>query len=257
VVTVDDAKLEAFMAQALGDLGAAISGLMVYLGDQLGLYKTMAGVGPVTPAALAAKTETNERYVREWLDNQAAGGYVTYDAASRTYELPPEQALALADEDNPAFLPGGFKFRHLFVSPHAEQRKLFYGLNIEMSYQAPRFAQSAFALELRPILGVRDLGWEFIINPIVDVSFGPSGAAAFAPALRLAHDVGGEVMLGVEYYANIGPIGNFSPVDGQGHNVFAVIDFKAFGLDVNFGLGFGLTDASDKIVTKLIIGRAF
>ena len=108
VVIVDDAKLEAFMGQALGDLGAAISGLMVYLGDQLGLYKAMAGAGPVTPAALAATTGTDERYVREWLDNQAAGGYVTYDATSRTYELPPEQTLALADEDSPAFLPGGF-----------------------------------------------------------------------------------------------------------------------------------------------------
>jgi ubiquinone/menaquinone biosynthesis C-methylase UbiE len=107
-VIVDDAKLEAFMGQALGDLGAAISGLMVYLGDQLGLYKAMAGAGPMTPSALAATTETDERYVREWLDNQAAGGYVAYDATSRTYELPPEQALALADEDSPAFLPGGF-----------------------------------------------------------------------------------------------------------------------------------------------------
>jgi SAM-dependent methyltransferase len=108
VVIVDDAKLEAFMGQALGDLAAAISGLMVYLGDQLGLYKAMAGTGPVTPAALAAATATDERYVREWLDNQAAGGYVTYDPSAQTYELPPEQTLALADEDSPAFLPGGF-----------------------------------------------------------------------------------------------------------------------------------------------------
>jgi len=108
MVTVDDAKLEAFMGQALGDLGAAISGLMVYLGDQLGLYKAMAGAGPVTPAEVAARTETDERYVREWLDNQAASGYVIYDTAARTYELPPEQALALADEDSAAFLPGGF-----------------------------------------------------------------------------------------------------------------------------------------------------
>jgi SAM-dependent methyltransferase len=108
VVSVDGAKLEAFMGQALGDLGAAISGLMVYLGDQLGLYRAMADTGPVTPATLAAKTATDERYVREWLDNQAAGGYVTYDAASGMYELPPEQALALADEESPAFLPGGF-----------------------------------------------------------------------------------------------------------------------------------------------------
>jgi len=108
VVGVDGAKLEAFMVRALGDLGAAISGLMVYLGDQLGLYKAMANIGPLTSKELAAETATDERYVREWLDNQAAGGYVTYDVESRTYELPPEQALALADEDGPAFLPGGF-----------------------------------------------------------------------------------------------------------------------------------------------------
>jgi SAM-dependent methyltransferase len=105
---MDEAKLEQFMGQAVTDLGAAISGLMVYLGDQLGLYKAMAGAGPVTPADIAARTSTDERYVREWLNNQAAGGYVTYDAASGRYELPEEQSLALADEDSPVFLPGGY-----------------------------------------------------------------------------------------------------------------------------------------------------
>ena len=153
--------------------------------------------------------------------------------------------------------PGGFKLRHLFVSPHAEERKLFYGLNIELSYQTPRFSQSAFGLEVRPILGVRDYGWEFIINPIVDASFGANGSANFAPAARLARSMGGDVMLGVEYYTDLGPIGAFSSANEQRHNIFGVIDFTVFGLDVNFGLGFGLTDASDKIVTKLIVGRAF
>jgi SAM-dependent methyltransferase len=105
---VDEAKLETFTAHALADLGAAISGLMVYLGDRLGLYKAMAGAGPIAPAALAAMTGTDARYVREWLDNQAAGGYVDYDARSHTYELPPEQELALADEESAVFLAGGF-----------------------------------------------------------------------------------------------------------------------------------------------------
>jgi ubiquinone/menaquinone biosynthesis C-methylase UbiE len=105
---VDDARLAAFMGRALGDLGAAISGLMVYLGDQLGLYKAMAGAGPLTPDALAAATATDPRYVREWLDNQAAGGYVVYDPAARTYELPAAQAAALAYEDSAVFLPGAF-----------------------------------------------------------------------------------------------------------------------------------------------------
>jgi SAM-dependent methyltransferase len=96
------------MGQAVGDLGAAISGLMVHLGDELGLYRAMAGAGPVTAAEVADRTGTAERYVQEWLDNQASGGYVTYDKDARRYELPPEQAAALADEDSPAFVCGGY-----------------------------------------------------------------------------------------------------------------------------------------------------
>jgi 2-polyprenyl-3-methyl-5-hydroxy-6-metoxy-1,4-benzoquinol methylase len=106
---IDEKKLNEFMGRAVGDIGAAISAALVLIGDQLGLYKAMAASGPATPAELAARTETNERYVREWLNNQAAGGYVTYDAASSRYTLPPEQAAALADETSPAFIPGAFQ----------------------------------------------------------------------------------------------------------------------------------------------------
>jgi SAM-dependent methyltransferase len=105
---MDEAKLNAFMGQAVGDMAAAISGLMVHLGDELGLYRAMAGAGAISPDELAARTGTDARYVREWLNNQAAGGYVTYDAATSTYELPEEQAMALADEDSPVFVCGGF-----------------------------------------------------------------------------------------------------------------------------------------------------
>src|SRR3954470_8107294 len=89
----DGAKLEAFVGQAVVDMGAAISGLLVHLGDRLGLYKAMAGAGPMTSATLAQRTGTVERLVREWLANQTAGGYVGYDPAAGTYELPVEHAL--------------------------------------------------------------------------------------------------------------------------------------------------------------------
>jgi SAM-dependent methyltransferase len=105
---IDEKKLQEFMMKAVGELGAAINGALIILGDKLGLYKAMAGAGPITSAELAAKTQTNERYVREWLAAQAAGGIVTYDAATVTYTLPPEQALALADEMSPVFLPGAY-----------------------------------------------------------------------------------------------------------------------------------------------------
>lgn len=106
---IDEAKLGAVVGQAVTDMGAAISGLLLHLGDRLGLYKAMAGAGPITSATLAHRTGTAERYVREWLGNQAAGGYVHYNAAEDTYELPPEQAMVVADEDSPVFLGGAFE----------------------------------------------------------------------------------------------------------------------------------------------------
>jgi len=109
ISAVDGAKLEAFVGQAVVDMGAAISGLLLHLGDRLGLYKAMAGAGPITSAALAHRTGTTERYVREWLGNQAAGGYVVYHPADGTYELPAEQAMVLAYEDSPVFLGGAFE----------------------------------------------------------------------------------------------------------------------------------------------------
>jgi SAM-dependent methyltransferase len=106
---LNEAKLHEFVMNAVGEMGAAMNAALILIGDKLGLYKAMAGAGPMTPAELAKKTGTTERYVREWLAAQAAGGFVTYDAASGKYTLPPEQALALADETSPVFLPGFFE----------------------------------------------------------------------------------------------------------------------------------------------------
>ena len=90
-------------------MGAAISGLLLHIGDRLGLYKAMAGAGPISSATLAERTGTAERYVREWLANQAAGGYVVYDPTAATFELPGEHAMVVADEDSPVFLAGAFE----------------------------------------------------------------------------------------------------------------------------------------------------
>lgn len=106
---INDGELNEFLGRALGDIGAALSAALVVIGDRLGLYKAMAGAGPMTPAELARRTETAERYVQSWLGNQAAGGYVVYDPATRRYTLPPERAAALADETSHAFLPAAFQ----------------------------------------------------------------------------------------------------------------------------------------------------
>jgi len=107
-MAVDMNKLNSFIGQFVGDLGAAVHAGMVVIGERLGLYKALA-TGPMTPAELAAKTSTDERYVREWLSSQAAGGYVTYDKQTKKFSLTEEQALALANEDGPAYLPGAFQ----------------------------------------------------------------------------------------------------------------------------------------------------
>ncbi len=108
VPAVDMAKLNSFIGQFVTDLGAAVHTGMVVIGEKLGLYKALAGQ-PLTPAELAAKTQTDERYVREWLASQAAGGYITYDETTGKFSLTGEQAFALADEDSPAYLPGAFE----------------------------------------------------------------------------------------------------------------------------------------------------
>jgi SAM-dependent methyltransferase len=106
---VDPDKLNAFVFRAVEEVGATLNTALVVMGDQLGLYRAMNGAGPLTPADLARRTGTTERYVREWLNAQAAGGYVEYEPDSGRYTLPPEHATAFCDEDSPAYLPGLFQ----------------------------------------------------------------------------------------------------------------------------------------------------
>jgi hypothetical protein len=155
------------------------------------------------------------------------------------------------------FLSDSFKLRTLFVTPHAEQRDFFYGVNFEFSNTTPKFSQSRFALEVRPIIGVRNAEYEFIVNPIMDFSFGRDGEADFTPAARVARKLAPDTFIGLEYYADFGAIGSFPGFADQQHNLFAVTDFKVGVFDVDFGVGYGLTPASDRWVVKTIIGYAF
>ena len=107
-MALDMDKLNAFVGRFVGDLGAAGHAGMVVIGEKLGLYKALAAQ-PMTSTELAAKTSTDERYVREWLASQAAGGYVTYDEKTNKFSLSEEQAFALATDDSPAYLPGAFQ----------------------------------------------------------------------------------------------------------------------------------------------------
>ena len=105
---MDETKLTKFVEKAVGDVGALLGGAMVVIGDKLGLYRAMAGAGPLTPAELAGRTGTAERYVREWSSAQAARGYLSYDGAGR-FSLPDEHAIPLTDETSPACVIGAFE----------------------------------------------------------------------------------------------------------------------------------------------------
>ena len=106
---LDMDKLMGFVFTAVNEVGATLNAALVVMGDKLGYYRALAQGGPMTPAQLAARTQTGEPYAREWLNAQAAGSYLTYDPASGTYTLPPEHAVALTDPESPAYLPGFFQ----------------------------------------------------------------------------------------------------------------------------------------------------
>ena len=108
-MAIDGNKLQQLMDKMFGDVGAAMGSALVLIGDKFGLYKMLAAEGPLTAAELASKTGTVERYVREWAAQQAAAGYIEYDAKSARFSISPEQALVLADENGPAFIPAMFE----------------------------------------------------------------------------------------------------------------------------------------------------
>ena len=108
-MAIDQDKLHEFLGRAIVDFGATFNAALIRIGDKLGLYKALVSGGPQAPAELAKRTGTAERYVREWLSAQAAGGYVTYDSSNGKFHLSEEQAFAMADESSPVFLPGAFQ----------------------------------------------------------------------------------------------------------------------------------------------------
>ncbi len=108
-VEVNGDKLMQFVFRAVDEVGATLNAALVVMGDKLGLYRGLAEGGAVSPEGLAERTGTAERYVREWLNAQAAGGFVEYDPESGLYSLPPEQTVALTDPSSPAYLPGFFQ----------------------------------------------------------------------------------------------------------------------------------------------------
>jgi hypothetical protein len=157
------------------------------------------------------------------------------------------------DQNGQAYSNAG-KVRSLFVSPNAEKREVFYGINFELSYAMPQFSETRWNVEIRPILGFRKGDYEFIVNPIVDFGIGRDGNNTFAPAAKFARKISETLSVGLEYYTDLGPIQNLLPFNEQQHNLYAVIDTKFGRFDINAGIGYGLTPGSDRWMAKMIIG---
>jgi hypothetical protein len=149
----------------------------------------------------------------------------------------------------------GFKLRALFVTPDAEDKSFFYGVNFEFSYNARHWDPDRYTSEIRPIVGWRFGSVDLIVNPILDNSWKGFSALDFAPATRLAWNVTKEWAVAAEEYDDFGPLKGFFPGNAQSHQIFAVVDYSGAPMEFEAGLGFGLTPASDNLVLKLILSK--
>ncbi len=150
----------------------------------------------------------------------------------------------------------GGKLRFLFVSPHADDRKFFYGANFEFSYNAKHWDPDTYTSEIRPILGLHLHPFDIIINPIFDNTWkGGFANLDFAPAERLAYNFPNKWTVALEEYADYGPLKHGYSASNQFHVLYGVFDHSTKFVDIEGGVGFGLTPASDKVTLKLILSR--
>jgi hypothetical protein len=169
-----------------------------------------------------------------------------------------EQGLYLplySDSSNLGPVLDGFKVRELFVVPHAADRTFFYGINFEFSYNAKHWDPDTYSSEIRPIIGWHLGKFDFIVNPIFDNPWKGFKNLDFAPSTRLAYNLSKTWAVALEEYADFGVIQNFLPANQQSHQLFAVVDYKSGLINVEAGLGYGLTGASDRWVAKLMLSR--
>lgn len=150
----------------------------------------------------------------------------------------------------------GGKLRILFASPHAADRTFFYAANFEFSYNARHWDPRRYTSEIRPIIGVHLHPVDLIVNPILDNSWvGGFKSLDFAPAARIAYNFSPKWAVAVENYSDIGSLRDFLPADEQSHELWGVFDDRTKFADIEAGIGFGLTSASDKITLKLMFSR--
>jgi 2-polyprenyl-3-methyl-5-hydroxy-6-metoxy-1,4-benzoquinol methylase len=202
---INEQKLNELVETSLVDLGATVHAALAVIGDELGLYATLDDAGPLTSAALAERTETTERYVREWLRSQAAGGYVTYDPETDRYYLTPEQAHVLANEESPVFMPGAFQLVGSVAEIRPELQEAFrtgegigwHEHDEDVFHGTERFFGPSYGAFLLDWIGALD-GIDARLKSgglIVDVGCGHG-----APTIRMAEAYPDSTVVGIDYH---------------------------------------------------------
>ncbi len=196
---------------------------------------------PAFPGALVADKSFNG--VTEW-----AYGVTPWFEAGLYLPL-----YSIGKDGNGGF--DGFKLRALFAVPHADDRKFFYGANFEFSINQPHWDDHKYTSEVRPIVGWHLNAWDVIINPILDTAWDGFKNLDFAPATRVAYNFSKKWAIAAEEYADYGPLHDFYSGSEQAHQLYAVFNHATKALDIEAGVGFGLTQATDKLTFKLILSR--
>jgi len=147
------------------------------------------------------------------------------------------------------------KLRELFVRPHAGEHTFFYGVNFEFSYNASYWEVRHFTSEIRPIIGLHLKPWDIIVNPILDTDWTGVSNYVFVPAIRVAYNLSPKWSFATEHYGGYGPVRQFFAVNDQYHAQWAVVDHASKMLDIEAGIGFGLTSGTDKVTLKLMLSR--
>jgi hypothetical protein len=158
---------------------------------------------------------------------------------------------------NGSVLYNGFKLRTLFVSPDAANREVFYGVNLEFSFNTAHWDVRAYTSEIRGIVGTHVGRFDFIFNPIVDNSWNGFSKLEFVPETRLAMALSEKYKIALEEYDDFGSVSHFLPAAKQSHQLFAVVDIRTKVIAIEAGVGVGLTSSSDHWVLKLILSRDF
>jgi hypothetical protein len=217
---------------------AAIGAFNLTLHDN---YTPSGSKTPVLPGGIATDGSLNG--VAEWAYGVAnwfeAGLYLPLYSITR----------------NNGVVYNGMKLRALIVTPDADKRKFFYGVNFEFSFNTAHWDERTYTSEIRPIIGAHLGRVDFVFNPIVDNSWNGLSKLEFVPATRVAMTISEKYKIALEEYDDFGPVSRFLPASKQSHQLFGVVDIDTKWISIEAGIGAGLTNASEHLVLKLILSK--